>query len=54
MLDSQRQILLREIEHIENDGLVSAVLAMVDGIHHLNYGLALMDDLLLTILTNNG
>ena len=54
MLDSQRQILLREIEHIENDRLVAAVLAVVNGVYHLDNGLALMDDLLLTIPSYNG
>ena len=32
MLHGQRQVLLREVEHVEDDGLRAAVLAVVDGV----------------------
>ena len=41
MLNGQGQVLLREVEHVEDDGLRASVFAVVDGVHHLDDGLAL-------------
>ena len=54
MLHGQRQVLLREVEHIENDGLRASVLAVVDGVHHLDDGLALMHSFLFAVLSDDG
>ena len=54
MLHGQRQVLLREVEHVEDDVFLAAVLAVVDGVHHLDDGLALMHRLLLAVLTDDG
>ena len=54
MLHGQGQTLLREIEHVEDDGLRAAVLAVVDGVHHLDDGLALMHYFFLAVLPDDG
>ena len=54
MLHGQRQTLLREIEHIEDDGLRASVLTVVDGVHHLHDGFALMHGLLFAVLPDDG
>ena len=54
MLHGEGQVLLREVEHVEDDGLRAAVLAVVDGVHHLDDGLALMHHLLLAVLADDG
>ena len=53
MLHSQRQVFLREIEHIEDGRLGASVLAMVDRPDHLDDGFTLMDDLLRPVLGND-
>ena len=42
VLDSQWQAFLRKVEHVEYDWLGASVLAVVDGVHHLNNSLAFM------------
>ena len=54
MLYGQRQIFLREVEHVEDTVLLAAVLAVVDGTYHLYDGLALMHHLRLAILSDDG
>ena len=54
MLDCQRQTFLRKVEHVEDDGLRATVLAVVDGVHHLDHGLALVNGLLLAVLSDDG
>ena len=54
MLNGQGQVLLREVEHVEDDGLRASVFAVVDGVHHLDDGLALMHGLLLAVLADDG
>ena len=54
MLYCQWHVFLREVEHIEDDVLCTAVLSVMNGVHHLYDGLALMYDLLFTILSDNG
>ena len=54
MLHGEGQVLLREVEHVEDDGLRAAILAVVDGVHHLDDGLALMHGLLLAVLADDG
>ena len=54
MLHGKGQVLLREVEHVKDDRLRAAVLAVVDGVHHLNNGLALMHGLFLTVLSYDG
>ena len=54
MLDCQLLALLREVEHIEDDGFCATVLSMVYGVHHLHDSLAFVNDFLFTILTNDG
>ena len=54
MLHGERQVFLREVEHVENDGLRAAVLAVVDGVYHLDDGLTLMHRFLLAVLTDDG
>ncbi len=54
MLHRQGQAFLREVEHVEDNGLVASVLAMVDGAYHLHDGLALMHYLLITVLVDDG
>ena len=54
MLHSQGQTLLREVEHIENGGLGTSVLTVVDGVHHLYYWLTLMHHLLLAVQPDDG
>ena len=41
MLNSEWHIFLREVEHVEDHILIASVLAVVDGVHHLDNGLAL-------------
>ena len=53
MLHGEGQVLLREIEHIEDDGLRAAILSVVDGVHHFYDGLALMYGLLLAVLSDD-
>lgn len=54
MLYSKGQVLLREVEHVEDDRLLASVLAMVDGVHHLYDSLALMHRFLLAVLSDDG
>ena len=54
MLNSQWQTVLREIEHVENDGLLASVLTVVNGVYHLYNGLTLVNHLLLAVLTDDG
>ena len=54
MLHSQREVFLREVEHVEDDGLRASVLAVVDGAYHLYDGLALMHHLRLSVLSDDG
>lgn len=54
MLDSQRHILLREIEHVEYHRLVAAVLAVVYSPDHLHDSLAFMHDFLVALLVDDG
>ena len=54
MLNSQLFPFLGEIEHVEDDVLVTAVLAMVDGTYHLYDGLTLVYYLRLTVLSDDG
>ena len=44
MLHGEGHVLLREVEHVEDDGLRAAVLAVVDGVHHLDDGFTLVDN----------
>ena len=53
MLHSQRHVFLCQIEHIKDDRLRASVLTVVDGVHHLYDGLALMHNLLFAILSDN-
>ena len=48
MLDCQLLALLREVEHIEDDGFCATVLSMVYGVHHLHDSLAFVNDFLFT------
>ena len=41
MLYGEGHTLLREVEHVEYDRFRASVLAVVDGVHHLDNGLAL-------------
>ncbi len=45
---------LREVEHVEDNGLLAAVLAVVDGADHLDDGFALVDDFLGTVDSDDG
>ena len=54
MLHGQGQTLLREVEHVEDDGLRAAVLAVVDGVHHLHDHLALVYRILPAVLSDDG
>ena len=54
MLNGERQVFLRKVEHVEDDRLCASVLAVVDGVYHLNDGLALMHGLLLAVLADDG
>ena len=54
LLHGQRQVLLREVEHVEDDGFGAAVLAMVNVAYHLDNGSALMHHLLQTVLADDG
>ena len=54
MLHGQRQVLLREVEHVEDAVLRAAVLTVVDGTHHLHDGFALVHHLLLAVLPDDG
>ena len=53
MLDGQRYSLLREVEHIKDDGLSASVLTVVDGVDHLDDGLSLMHHFLLGVQTDD-
>ena len=53
MLDGEGDSLLREIEHVEDDGLVARVHAAVDGTDHLDNGIARSDNLPLAIKADN-
>ena len=54
MLHRQGQALLREVEHIEDNGLGASVFAVVNGAYHLDDGLALMHYFLIAILVDDG
>ena len=54
MLNGEGQVLLREVEHIEDAVFRATVLAVVDGTDHLYDSLALMHDLRLAVLADNG
>ena len=54
VLHRQRQALLREVEHVEHNGLGATVLAVVDGAYHLHDGFALMHHFLIAVLVNDG
>ena len=53
MLDGERGALLREVEHVEHDGLVARVHATVDGADHLDNRIARADDLPLAVESDN-
>ena len=52
-MHGERLVFLRSVEHIEDYGLVAAVLAVVGGIHHLHDSLALMYRFLLSVLSDD-
>ena len=54
VLHSQLFAFLREIEHVEDDVLITAVLTVVDGTYHLYDGLSLMYYLGLAVLSDDG
>ena len=54
MLYSKWHTLLREVEHVENDGFIATILTMMDRVHHLDNRFTLMHNLLLAILTDDG
>jgi len=54
MLHGKGLVLLREVEHIENDGLRTAVLAVVDSVHHFHDWLTLVYHLSLAVLPDDG
>ena len=54
MLHGEREVFLREIEHIEDGILLAEVLTMMDGAYHLDNGLAFMHHLLLAIQSDDG
>ena len=49
VLNGQRHVLLREVEHVEYAVLRATVLAVVDCAHHLHDGFALMYHLCLAV-----
>ena len=53
MLHRQRQALLREVEHVEDDRLGASVFTMMDGAYHLHNGLALMHHFLIAVLVDS-
>ena len=54
MLYCQLLAFLREVEHVEDEVLRTSVLAVVDSVHHLYDGFALMYDLGLSIQSDDG
>ena len=54
MLHRQWKSFLREIEHVEDNGLRATVLAVVDSIHHLHDDFALIYSLFLAVEADNG
>ena len=54
MLHGQQGVFLGEVEHVEDYVLVTSVLAVVDGVHHFYYGLALMNNLGLAVQSYDG
>ena len=54
MLYGEREVFLREIEHIEDGILLAEVLTMMDGAYHLDNSLAFMHHLLLAIQSDDG
>ena len=42
MLNCQGQVFLREVEHVEDHILIASVLAVVDGVHHLDKSVPLI------------
>ena len=54
VLHRQGQALLREVEHVEHNGLGATVLAMVDGAYHLYNSLALVYHFLIAVLVDDG
>ena len=53
MLHCKGQVFLREVEHIEDDGLGATILTMMNGANHLDDSLTLMNNLRLAILADD-
>ena len=54
MPHGQGHALLREVEHVKDNGFEAAVLTMVNGVHHLHNSLALMHNLFLAFFADDG
>ena len=54
MLDGYLCSGFREVEHIENDGFGTSVLASMDSADHFDYSIAFVESFLCSILANDG